>query len=95
MGCLVGGLHATLENPVMMPYMCCINSRNSWTNAAHRDMGAWYRKVKGIGLMILEFWYQLFAVVQPRRRRVFFGLVTILFAGAAIPLIPKQIIEPL
>ena len=43
--------------------------------------------------MILEFCYQLFTVDQPRRRRVFFGLITIVFAAAAIPLIPKQIMK--
>ena len=49
------------------------------------DMGARSWKVKGIGLMILESCYQLFAVAHPRRRRVVLGLVTLLFAAAAVP----------
>ena len=57
------------------------------------DMGAWDSEVKGVGLMILEFCYRLITVVQPRHRRVVFGLITIVFAGAAIPTIAEQIIK--
>ena len=58
-----------------------------------KDMGAWDSKVKGIGLMILEFCYQLFTVAQFRNRRVVLGLITTVFAGAAIPLIAEQMIK--
>ena len=58
-----------------------------------KDMGAWDGKVKGIGLMILEFCYRLFTVAQFRNRRVVLGLITIAFAGAAIASIGEQIIK--
>ena len=58
-----------------------------------RDMGAWDSKVKGIGLMILEFCYQLFTVAQFRICRVVLGLITIVFAAAAIPPIAEQMIK--
>ena len=56
-------------------------------------MGAWDDKVKGIGLMLLEFCYRLFTVAHPRRRRVLLGLITIVFSGAAIPPIAEQMIK--
>ena len=57
------------------------------------DMGARGRKIKGIGLMILKFCYQLFTVAQFRNRRVVLGLITTVFAGAAIAPIGEQIIK--
>lgn len=56
-------------------------------------MGAWDGKVKGIGLMVLEFCYQLFTFAEFRNRRVFWGLITIVFAGSAIPPIAEQVIK--
>ena len=53
-------------------------------------MGAWDIKVKGIGLMILEFCYQLLTVVQSRHRRVVLGLITIVCAAAAVLQIAEQ-----
>ena len=56
-------------------------------------MGAWDSKVKGIGLMILEFCCQLATVVQSRHRRVVLGLITIVFADAAIPQFAERMIK--
>ena len=56
-------------------------------------MGTWDSKVKGIELMILEFYYQLFTVIQPRRCRSFLRLITIVLAGAAIPPIAEQVVK--
>ena len=56
-------------------------------------MGAWHSKVKRIGLMILEFCFHLFTVVRPRHSDVIFGLVTVVFAGAATPPIAEQMIK--
>ena len=55
-------------------------------------MRAWDDKVKRIGLMILEFYYHLFTVAQLRHRRVVLGLITIVFAAAAITPIAQQMI---
>jgi acyl-CoA thioesterase-1 len=43
--------------------------------------------------MILEFCYQLLTVVQPRHRRVVFGLITIVISGTTIPPIAEQMIK--
>ena len=56
-------------------------------------MGAWDNKIKGIGLMIVKFCYQLFTIVRPRQHRIVLGLIAIVFAGAAIPPTAKQIIK--
>jgi acyl-CoA thioesterase-1 len=58
-----------------------------------RNMGTWNSKVKGIELMILEFYYYLFTVIQPRRCRSFLRLITIVFVGAAIPPIAEQVVK--
>lgn len=46
-----------------------------------------------MGLMILEFCFQLFTVGQPRHRGVVFGVIAILFAGAAIPPIAEKMMK--
>ena len=56
-------------------------------------MGTWNSKVKGIELMILEFYYYLFTVIQPRRCRSFLRLITIVLAGAAILPIAEQVVK--
>ena len=56
-------------------------------------MGAWDSKVKGIGMMILEFSYQLFAVAQLRHRHVVLVLITTLFAVAAMLPLSEQLIK--
>ena len=58
-----------------------------------RDMGTRDSKIKGIELMILAFCCQLFNVAKFQHRRVVLGLITILFAGAAILPIAEQIIK--
>ena len=58
-----------------------------------RDMGTRDSKIKGIGLMTLAFCHQLFNVAKFRHRRVVLGLITILFAGAAILPIAGRIIK--
>ena len=58
-----------------------------------RNMGTWNSKVKGIELMILEFYYHLFTVIQPRRCRSFLRLITIVLVGAAIPPIAEQVVK--
>ncbi len=57
-------------------------------------MGVWYSKVKGIGLMILEFCSQFFTVSKSRLRRVVLGVIAILFAGAVTPKIAEQMMKP-
>ena len=57
-------------------------------------MGARESKVKGVGVMILEFCYQLFTFTQARIRRVVLELITLMCAGAAIVPIAELMIKP-
>ena len=57
------------------------------------EMGTRNSKIKGSGLIIVAFCCQLFNVAKFPHRRVVLGLITILFAGAAILPIAEQAIK--
>ena len=65
----------------------------AWDQGSIKDMGMRDSKIKGNGLMILAFCYQLFNVAKSRHRRVVLGLITILFASVAILSIAEQVIK--